>query len=115
MQIRHYTPHSEERGVHLHPCTSPLATGVKQYINLELQTFRAICALLLFQHLIVAIAMYNTKNNREKKFMDYIICFRAFTKYNLNQKLMDTTLLGPSGSAVLTFIGHKRRQTIWRC
>ena len=34
VQIRHCTPLSDERGVHLHPCTPPLATGLASIVFL---------------------------------------------------------------------------------
>ena len=87
------------------------------------KAFRALRAHLLFQLWIVALSLsifslYSIK----KKFANFIIFFRAFSKFFKNKKLLNTIPgvtwgpthnLGPIGLAVLTFIGYKQtaRQT----
>jgi len=48
VQIRHCTPLSEERGVHLHPCTPPLATGLGGVYFLSVFSTNSINHVVLF-------------------------------------------------------------------
>ena len=53
---------------------------------------------------------------KEKKFAEFIIFFRPFSKFYKNKKPLNTNFknfdrLGPIGSAVLTFIGYKQTDT----